>query len=89
MVTEYSKELDIKILARFKCSKSANTTKRSEITFFLQIMECLSLALSETNKGLDLDDLGYLDLSDFSILGHLVDILNQMDRRNEDIAENQ
>jgi len=59
--------LELQIFAGFKCSKFANIIGRLEITFFLQITKCLYLAFSETNEGLNIDNSGCLDMSDFSV----------------------
>ena len=66
MVTRYSRELVIKMFARFKCSKSASTTVLSEITCLLWITENLWDAFWDT-KGFK-DGLGYLPFSDLGLL---------------------
>jgi len=60
MVTKSSNELDPRILARLRCSKSPSTTVLPEITFLVEILEYLCDAFGETN-GVE-DDSGFFSL---------------------------
>ena len=69
-MTKNSKELDLRIDARFTCSKSLSTTDLLEFTFFVKIMIYLYDAFCDT-KGEDEDwevfpfsDLVLLDMDD-------------------------
>ena len=53
-MTKYFKELDLRIDARFRCSKSLSTTDLPEFTFFVEIMIYLYDAFCDT-KGEDED----------------------------------
>ena len=53
-MTKYSKELDLRIDARFRCSKSLSTTDLPEFTFLVEIMIYLYDAFCDT-KGEDED----------------------------------